>query len=356
MPRTRQGSADRSADIGRLARTYAGPLVTAVVLLAFYVGGSSFWIYNLTLVATYAIVVVGLNVFVGYLGLVTFAQTAFMAIGGYSLAILTVRHGWNPWAAILVGILLSVVAAAVVGVPLLRLRGHYLTMTTFALALGTFAYVTGATGLTGGSIGISGVPPPAIGGFSLDDPRDGYLFCWIVVGVVTWIGVRLRDSHLGRAWRTISSREEAGTSLGLRVQRYKVIGFVLAAVYGAVGGALYVGFTTYASPDLYDAGIGVNLFIMLFLGGRGRTLAPIVGTAVLILVPQEFSALSDYQAILFDCVLLLIILLKPGGLLEPPRWLLRRLGHDRDAAAEEPVPAGRTVRPREDAPVIGAER
>jgi branched-chain amino acid transport system permease protein len=352
MPRTRPVS----ADLVRLARTYGGPLVTALVLLAFYVGGSAFWIYNLTLVATYAIVVVGLNVFVGYLGLVTFAQTAFMAIGGYTLAILTVRHGWNPWLAILAGILLSVVAAAVVGVPLLRLRGHYLTMTTFALALGTFAYVTGATGFTGGSIGISGVPPPAVGGFSLADPRAGYLFCWLAVGAVAWVGVRLRDSHLGRAWRTISSREEAGVSLGLRVQRFKVIGFVLAAVFGALGGALYVGFTTYVSPDLYDAGIGVNLFIMLFLGGRGRTLAPIVGAAVLILAPQEFSALSDYQAILFDCVLLLIILLKPGGLLEPPRWLLRRLGRDPGAAAEAPAAPVPAVRSREGAPAIGADR
>jgi branched-chain amino acid transport system permease protein len=346
----------RSADLARLAQTYAGPLVVAIVLLVFYAGNNAFWIYNLTLVATYAIVVVGLNVFVGYLGLVTFAQTAFMAIGGYTLAILTVRHGWNPWAALLAGILLSMVAAAVVGVPLLRLRGHYLTMTTFALALGTFAYVTGATTFTGGSVGISGVPPLAIGSFSLADPRGGYLFCWIAVAVVTWIGVRLRDSHIGRAWQTISTSEEAGTSLGLRIQRFKVIGFMLAAVFGALGGALYVGFTTYLSPDLYDSAIGVNLFVMLFLGGRGRTLAPIVGAAALILIPQEFSALSDYQAILFDCVLLFIILLRPGGLLEPPQWLLRRIRRDHGAAAGEPAPPVTAERPRAGAPAIGADR
>ncbi|WP_432827005.1 branched-chain amino acid ABC transporter permease [Dactylosporangium sp. CA-092794] len=352
MPETSR-TRPRSADLARLARTYAGPLITAIVLLVFYAGDNPFWIYNLTLVATYAIVVVGLNVFVGYLGLVTFAQTAFMAIGGYSLAILTVRHGWNPWAALLAGLLLSVIAAAAVGVPLLRLRGHYLTMTTFALALGTFGYITGATSFTGGSVGISGVPPLAVGPFSLANPRDAYLGCWIVVAVVTWIGVRLRNSHVGRAWQTISSREEAGTSLGLRVQRFKVIGFVLAAVFAAVGGALYVSFTTYLSPDLYDSTIGVNLFVMLFLGGRGRTLAPIVGAAVLILVPQQFSALSDYQAILFDCVLLVIILLKPGGLLEPPQWLLRLGRRDRGTAPPvttqaEPV--------RQDAPAIGADR
>ena len=320
-------------------RRFAGPLLVAIVLLVFYAGNDSFWIYNLTLVAIYAIIVVGLNIFVGYIGLVTFAQTAFMAVGGYSLAILTVRHGWNPWPAMLAGIVLTVVAAAIIGVPLLRLRGHYLTMATFALALGTFGYLTGATGFTGGSVGISGAPPLAIGSFSLADPRQAFLGCWVVVAIATWIGVRLRDSHVGRAWQTIASREEAGTSLGLRVQRYKVIAFILAGVFGAVGGALYVSFTTYVSPDLYDSSIGVNLFVMLFLGGRGRTLAPIVGAAVLLLVPQEFASISDYQAILFDCVLLLIILFRPGGLLEPPQWLLR-LGRRDGRTEKEPAPAG----------------
>jgi branched-chain amino acid transport system permease protein len=327
------------ADFSKLARTYAGPLLVAIVLLVFYAGNDSFWIYNLTLVAIYAVIVVGLNVFVGYIGLVTFAQTAFMAVGGYSLAILTVRHGWNPWLALIAGILLTVVAAAIVGVPLLRLRGHYLTMATFALALGTFGYLTGATGFTGGSVGISGVPPLAIGSFSLADPRQAFLGCWIVVAIASWIGVRLRDSHVGRAWQTIASREEAGTSLGLKVQRYKVIAFILAGVFGSVGGALYVGFTTYVSPDLYDSTIGVNLFVMLFLGGRGRTLAPIVGAAVLLLLPQEFASISDYQAILFDVILLLIILFRPGGLLEPPQWLLR-VGRRDGRTEKEPAAAG----------------
>lgn len=348
----------RSADPRRLARTYAGPLAVTALVLAFYAGNSPFWMYNLTLVAIYAIVVVGLNVFLGYVGLVTFAQTAFMAVGGYSVAILGVRHGWNPWAALAAGLVLAAVVAAIVGVPLLRLRGHYLTMATFALALGTYGYVTGASSFTGGSVGISGAQPLSIGSFSLANPKDAYLACWFVVGLVTWIGVRLRNSHVGRAWQAIASREDAGTSLGLRVQRLKVVAFVLAAVFGALGGALYAGVTTYVSPDLYDSAIGINLFVMLFLGGRGRTLAPIVGAAVLILVPQEFSALSDYQTIIFDCVLLVIILVKPGGLLEPPQWLERRLSRNQDRAAGRTAPPvsvpGR--RAGAQASVVGAER
>lgn len=347
----------RSGKAGELARTYGGPLLTAVILLAVYLGNSPFWIYNLTLVAIYAIIVVGLNVFVGYIGLVTFAQTTFMAVGGYSLAILSVKHGWNPWLALLGGLVLAGIVATIIGIPLLRLRGHYLTMATFALALSTYSYVTGATWLTGGSVGISGAPPLSLGSFSLADPGQAYIACWIVVAVVAWIGVRLRNSHVGRAWQTISSREEAGTSVGLRVQRLKVIAFVICGVFGALGGALYVSFTTYASPDLYDSTIGVNLFVMLFLGGRSRTLAPIVGAAVVVLVPQEFASLADYQTILFDIILIAIILIMPGGLLEAPQWLSRWGGRGRGSAATGTAPSqGTAATPNVAASTVGAER
>jgi len=344
-----------SLDVSQLVRRYAGPLLVTLVIVIFYIGNDSFWIYNLTLVAIYAIVVVGLNVFVGYIGLVTFAQTAFMAVGGYSVAILGVRYGWNSWASLLAGLVLTAVVATIIGVPLLRLRGHYLTMATFALALGTYGYVTGATSLTGGSVGISGAMPLSIGSFSLGNPDTAYVSCWVVLAVVTWIGVRIRRSHVGRAWQTIASREDAGTSLGLRVQRLKVIAFVVSAVFGALGGALYVGITTYVSPDLYDSAIGINLFVMLFIGGRGRTLAPVVGAAVLIVGPQEFSALADYQTILFDCVLIAIILLKPGGLLEPPKWWRRRRTVDDASAAPESVAADGEGGPGVGLPV-GADR
>lgn len=345
----------RSRSALEIARRYGGPLITALIVLAFYAGNDPFWIYNLTLVAIYAIVVVGLNVFVGYLGLVTFAQTSFMAIGGYSLAILCVKHGWNPWLALAAGLVLAGVTATIIGIPLLRLRGHYLTMATFALALSTYAYVTGATWLTGGSVGISGAPPLSLGSFSLADPNQAYLACWGVVALVTWIAVRLRNSHVGRAWQTIASREEAGTSVGLRVQRLKVVAFVICGLFAALGGALYVSITTYASPDLYDSSIGVNLFVMLFLGGRGHTLAPIIGAAVVVLVPQEFSNLADYQTILFDVILIAIILIMPGGLLEAPHWLRRRGHGDGETATRTTAspPGASTKAPPS---TVGAER
>lgn len=330
------------------------PTAILVVVLFTLASGSAQWLYNLTLVAIYAIAVVGLNVLVGYAGQVSFAQTAFMAVGGYSVAILSVTHGQSPWLGLLVGVALSAAVAVVIGLPLLRLHGHYLTMATFAIAMGTYAYVTAATSLTGGAIGISAVPPLRIGSFSATSARVALVGSCIVLAVAITIGVVLRRSHIGRAWRAIAAREEVAASLGIRVNRYKMIAFVIAAVFAAVAGGLYVDFTSYVSPDLYDATIAVNLFVMLFFGGNGKAFGPAIGAAFVIILPLQFSGLASVQGIIFDCVLLAVILLMPGGLLSKPtsapiaRWLRNR--RPPDAAPERqpllstgaPVGAGRT--------------
>lgn len=143
-------------------------IVFAIVAVPF--GGSRLAVYSLTVTALYAIVVISLNLLLGLAGQASFAQTAFMAIGGYGSALLTTRLGFNPWLALLASAAAALLSAFVIGRPLLRLRGHYLAMATFALALGTYAFANAAAPLTNGTIGISGVPPLAIGSFALDDP------------------------------------------------------------------------------------------------------------------------------------------------------------------------------------------
>lgn len=297
------------------ARLAAGPAVCVAVLAVTIAGGSKFWMYNITLVAIYAIVVVGLNLLTGYAGQVSFAQTAFMAVGGYGVAILGASHGWNPWAALVLSVVIAGMAAAIIGFPLFRLRGHYLTMATFALAIGVYAYANGATGFTGGAIGIAAIPPLAIGSLSFAQPIPMLLLAAGLCFAAMGLAVRLRGSHVGRAWRTLATREDVADSLGVPVRRYKLVAFVIAAVMAAISGALYVEYTAFASPDLYDPTIIVNLFVMLFVGGRGRTFGPLVGTAIVLVFPQLFSSLASVQGIVFDLLLLVIILLLPQGLL-----------------------------------------
>lgn len=312
----------------RLLRSREGLVLVLIGLgvIAAPAAGSRFWMYNMTIVALYATVVVGLNVLVGQAGQVSFAQTAFMAVGGYGVAVLSKNLHWNPWLAITVAALLAVAAAVAIGVPILRLRGHYLAMATFALALGTFALATGAEPVTGGAIGISAVPPLSLGPLRFDLNLH-YALAWTVCGLAVLAVLALERSYVGRAWRALAVREDVAASLGIDIRAHKVLAFAVAALLASVAGSLYVELTSFVSPDLYDASVVVNLFVMLFVGGRGSVLGPVVGAAIVVLLPILISGLADLQNLVFDMITLAVILLRPQGL----------LGREREAAPLETV-------------------
>ena len=304
-----------------------------VVLAPF--SGSRLIIYNLTITALYAMVAVSLNVILGLAGQVSFAHTTFMAIGGYGSAILTTRLGLDPRLALVLAAAMALAAAVVIGGPILRLRGHYLAMATFALALGTNSFVTAATPLTNGSIGISGVPPLELGGFAIVDPTAFYALSWVMCALALVVFALLANSHIGRAWRAIATGQEIASTLGIEVTRYKVLAFAVAAVIAAVAGSLYVEFTSFVGPDLYDIGIVVNVFLMLFIGGRGSYVGPVIGALVLTVAPQLLAGLEQFQNLVFFLFLLVLILVWPSGLfgrvrdarpieLILPVWLRRR--------------------------------
>ncbi len=309
-------------------------LIAAVVVLAPFIGGRLV-IYSLTITALYAMVVISLNIVLGLAGQVSFAQTAFMAIGGYGSAVLTTKLGVNPLLALAASAILAFAASLIIGAPLLRLRGHYLAMATFALALGTNSFVTAATPLTNGSVGISGVPPLAIGTFALNGALPFYVLSWAACGIALAIFALLARSHLGRAWRALATGQEIAISLGINITRAKLTAFAIAAVIASVAGSLYVEFTSFAGPDLYDVSVVLNVLLMLFIGGRGSYAGPIVGAALLTFAPQVLAGLEKYQSLVFFVVLLALIVLWPSGFFGRtgetaplsemlPAWLRRR--------------------------------
>jgi branched-chain amino acid transport system permease protein len=288
---------------------------TVVAVVVIPVAGSRLWIYNMLNVAIFALPVIGLAIVTGRAGQVSFAQTVFMAVGGYGIAIFTTRLGWNAWVGLVLSALIAAVAAVLIGLPMLRLRGHYLAMGTFALALGTTSFAFAATFLTGGAIGISGVPALRIGGISFFDQRNAYILCWVIVALALAVYALLNRSYVGRAWRAVALREDVASSLGVDNQRFKTLAFMIAAVMASVAGSLYVSVTSFVSPDLYDSGVGVNLFVMLFIGGRATMFGPVVGAAIVTLGPQVFSGIAEWQNIIFLSILLAVILFMPNGLL-----------------------------------------
>lgn len=288
-------------------------VLIAVICVAAPLYGSRLEMYNLTVIAIYATVVISLNLLLGFAGQASFAQTTFMAIGGYGVAILTTYYGINAWLAILIALVVSVLLALAIGRPLLRLRGHYLSMGTVALALGTYSFANAST-FTNGGWGITGVPSLTIGNFSFRDPTAFYILAWSVcaLSLLTWR--LLGNSHIGRAWRALSTRQDISATLGIDVNHYKLVALLIAAVMASVAGSLYVCFARFVGPDLYDISVVINLMFMLFVGGLRSTVGPIVGAAFVVMVPQAVAGFERYQNIVFFTLLLLVILIWPAGL------------------------------------------
>jgi branched-chain amino acid transport system permease protein len=320
----------------RLDRIQAIALAAIVlVCLLAPIFGTRLVIYNLTIIALYATVVISLNLLLGIAGQASFAQTTFMAIGGYGLAIMTKQLGLNPWLSIALALGLSILVAVVIGMPLLRLRGHYLSMGTIALALGTYSFAN-ASSITNGGWGISGVPTLHIGALSFRNPLNFYVLAWTICFASLAAFYLLANSHIGRAWRALSTRADIAATLGIDVTRYKMMVLVLAASMASISGSFYVAYTHFVGPDLYDISIVINLIFMLYVGGPRSIVGPIVGAAFVILVPQMAAGLEHYQNIIFYVLLLVVILVRPSGLFGTatetrgldsmlPIWLMARL-------------------------------
>ncbi len=324
-------------------RLHRAELVVLGLIILIVIGtpfaGSRLMVYNLTLIAIYATVVTSLNMLLGLAGQASFAQTTFMAIGGYGSAILTTRYGVNPWLAMAIAMMLSLGFALLIGRPLLRLRGHYLSLGTISLALGTASFANAST-FTNGGWGITGVPSLTIGEFSFRNPIAFYVLAWVLCVLGTLVFQLLGNSYVGRAWRALSTRQEIASTLGIDVPNYKLLAFAIASVMASLAGSFYVEFTHFVGPDLYDISIVINMMFMLFVGGLRSAVGPILGASFVILVPQAVAGFERYQNIAFYTLLLLLILLRPAGLFGRvrevraldsilPLWLVTRLSRPR---------------------------
>lgn len=288
-------------------------ILTLAVLIVPAVGGD-YWVLTVGTVGAITLAVIGLNVAMGWAGLLTFGQPVFMAVGGYSSAILTTRYHVNPWLSLLCGIAMSAVVAAVIGFPVLKLESHYFAVATFAMSLIVLSVINGAQGFTGGAIGVIGIPPLTIGSISFADHLPYYVLVWILVALALLATYAIRASRTGRAFRVLATRPDVASSLGIRVRRYRVIAFVISAVLASIAGSLTVEFTTYASPDNFNGDVGILVFAMLFIGGVRTAAGPIVGAAVVTIVPVEATAIGKYSALTFELILLVILVVLPRGL------------------------------------------
>ena len=207
------------------------------------------------------------------------------------------------------------VAATLVGYPTLRLRGHYLAMATLALGLISYVLSVQLEGLTRGFTGISGIPPLGIGALVMTTPRAYFVLVWLLVAAAAGSAWLIVHSRLGLSLRAIRGGEDAARALGIDVTRYKVQALAISAAYASVAGSIFGHFVSYISPEAFGLYMVVLLFTMLFVGGIGTTLGPVVGALVIGSLPEVLSGFKDYRELIYAAVLIVILLFAPRGVL-----------------------------------------
>lgn len=273
--------------------------------------------YNLglsNLIAIYVMVALGLNLFIGYAGQISLGHAAFFAIGAYGSAIGTTTLGWAAWPVMVVVALLSALIALAVGLPALKLSGHYLAMATLGFNIVVYTILVQWDAVTGGPSGFSGIPYLALGPMIFDTEIHFHYLVWTFAMLALLLCLNLVRSGVGRGLAALSEDETAAAALGVDTRRAKVKVFILSAVLAALAGSLFAHCYAFVSPDSFNIFVSVDFVIMVVVGGMGSIWGTLFGAALITMLPEWIEALDTYKDIVHGLILLLILLFLPQGL------------------------------------------
>jgi branched-chain amino acid transport system permease protein len=319
---------------GKSVRALAGFVALAAVVAVLPGFISDFRAQQFAYVAIYLIAILGLNVLTGYAGQISLGHGAFMAIGGYTAAILMADHGVKDIWTIPLAALVTGVVGFLFGIPALRLSGLYLALATFAIAVAMPAVIKKFEGFTGGGSGINlfgkqeltaSLTPVKVLGVELNFNNWLYALCWsvaLVLYVVAWLLLRGRT---GLAFRAIRDSETAAQSSGIGLPRFKTLAFGISAAYAGVAGALFAIATTYVNPDAFPITLSIFLLVGVVVSGLGSLTGVIAGAIFIQFLPlwaQEVSRSPGAPGVVYGVILIATMFVLPRGV----SGLLARLG------------------------------
>jgi len=309
-----------------LARPETGGLLVLALIIAILPAflPNSFYFDVVILVGINAIVCVGLNLLIGYAGQISLGHAGFFALGAYFSGILVSNHGWPPLGALLTGALFVGALSYILARPIMKLRGHYLAMGTLGMGIVISIVLNQEGELTGGP---DGMP---VYGFSVMgwEPSNELSWYWMVSGfllVAVWLALNLINSPVGRALRAVHGSEVAASVAGVDVERYKILVFVVSAVFASIAGSLFAHYSGFLTPSEADFFHSIELVTMVVLGGMASVFGAVVGAAVLTTLPQLLTVFHDYEMLVFGAVMMVTMIFMRRGLVPTLQSLFRRL-------------------------------
>ena len=312
-------------------------------------------------VATYVLVALGLNIVVGYAGLLDLGYVGFYAIGAYTIGVLTSEHAHMSWVVVVpIAIVIAMISGIILGAPTLRVRGDYLAIVT--LGFGEIVRLTLVNSeWLGGAQGISDIPkPPGLElfevpsidwssgapvvdlsttstflKFGINDFVPYYWLGLIVIALVLLFDILVKNSRVGRAWEATREDEDAAELMGVPTFRFKLLAFALGAAIGGLSGALFATKSGFISPDSFILLLSILFLAAVVVGGAGNRWGVIVGAIVVAYFPERFREFADFRVLVFGLALMLLAIFRPQGLLPPRRTVRAKRADATEAVLEE---------------------
>ena len=315
-------------------------------------------------VTTYVLVALGLNIVVGYAGLLDLGYVGFYAVGAYTVGVLGSEHANIPWLwTVPVAVVAALISGIILGAPTLRVRGDYLAIVT--LGFGEIVRLTAVNaGWLGAASGISEIPkPPSVSvisiphldwssgvpvvdldttttflKFGITDQIPYYWLALMVIFVVIFFDKRIKDSRVGRAWEATREDEDAAELMGVPTFKFKLLAFAMGAFVGGLSGALFAGKQGFISPESFPLLLSILFIAAVVVGGQGNRWGVILGAIVVGYFPERFRDFEVWRVLVFGLALMLLAIFRPQGLLPPRRSVRAKQADEKLEALEEGTP------------------
>lgn len=294
----------------------------------------------LFIIGLYVLMGLGLNIVVGYAGLLDLGYVAFFAFGAYVMGLLTTTSdlaigNLNFWTALPFTVLAGVIWGVLLGFPVLRLRGDYLAIVTlgFGEIIRILALSDWLAPIEGGAQGVLHIPNPQIGGYVLNNPQTMYYLVIMGSVLAAYVTVRLRDSRIGRQWMAMREDEDVAEAMGINLVQTKLLAFAIGAAFSALAGGIFAARLGNIFPHTFNLLISINALSLIIVGGMGSIPGVVVGAAILVGLPELLREFAEYRLLIYGILLIVMMLVKPEGFL-PEKTRKREL----HAGEEEPLP------------------
>jgi branched-chain amino acid transport system permease protein len=279
---------------------------------------NGYYVHMLILLGIYLMLTTSLDLSLGTTGILQLGHAGFFGLGAYTGALISTKLLPDAWFAFWLGLpfvlLITLLAGLLIGIPTLRLKGHYFGLATLAFGEIIYGVLLNWEPVTEGSFGVKAIPSPHIGNFDLGPGQFSFYLIWVFTLVTIWILYALRKSRFGRFWRAIREDEIAASTMGINTFKQKLYSLAISAGIAGIAGTLFAHYVSFISPTNFTLDESILLISMVIVGGKDKLRGVFLGTALLVILPEILRPIAEYRLLIYGFILAIMIIYRPEGI------------------------------------------